>query len=146
EGMLRLTLKALVVGRVRNHPRVGLIMIFGSLSFTALIATFAYTEIFSLGLVFLYFAGLANTIYFVIAMTVLQLRVPEQMRGRVMGIYTITFSLIPLGGMMGGYVASIYDERIAVIVGSGILASIFVLVATTQPVVRNLDGRRLAES
>jgi MFS family permease len=135
-----------IVGRVRNHPRVGLIMIFGSLSFTVLIATFAYTGIFSLGLVFLYFAGLANTIYFVIAMTVLQLRVPEQMRGRIMGIYTITFSLIPLGGMMGGFVASIYDERIAVVVGSSILAAIFVLVAVTQPVVRNLDGRRLAES
>ena len=79
-------------------------------------------------------------------MTVLQLRVPEHMRGRVMGIYTITFSFIPLGGVMGGVVASIYDERIAVALGALILASIFLIIGITQPVIRNLDGTELEKA
>ena len=134
------------MGQVRSHPRVGYIMLGGSLIFTAAIAGFAYAPNFLVALVFLYIAGLANTIYFVVAMTVLQLRVPERMRGRVMGVYTITFSLIPLGALMGGTVASIYDERVAVFVGAVILATIFVIVGVTQPIIRNLDGSKLADS
>jgi MFS family permease len=118
-------------------------MLGGSLTFTAAVIAFAFSPTFYVAIAFLFIGGLANTIFFVVAMTVLQLRVPEQMRGRVMGIYTITFSFIPLGGVMGGVVASIYDERIAVTVGAVILASIFVFVGLTQPMIRNLDGANL---
>ena len=133
----------LVVSRLRKHPRIGYIMLSGSLTFTAAVAAFAYAPSFGLALVSLFIGGLANTIYFVVAMTVLQLRVPEKMRGRVMGIYTITFSLIPLGGLMGGTIASVYDERVAVVTGAAILAAIFVIVGVTQPVIRSLNGTQL---
>jgi MFS family permease len=135
----------LVVARIRNHPKVGYIMLGGSLTFTLAIMGFAFAPNFWIALVFLYVAGLSNTIYFVVAMTVLQLRVPERMRGRVMGVYTITFSLIPLGALMGGAIASIYDEQIAVFVGAAILAAIFIIVGITQPIIRNLDGTQLGD-
>lgn len=135
----------LVVSRVRNHPRVGYIMLGGSLTFTTAVMAFAFAPSFYSALVFLYIGGLANTIYFVVAMTILQLRVPEKMRGRVMGVYTITFSLIPLGGLMGGTIATVYDERVAVVIGAVILAAIFLVVGVTQPVIRSLDGTRLEE-
>ena len=120
-------------------------MLGGSLIFAAAVAAFAFTTSFYLALVVLFIGGLANTIYFVVAMTVLQLRVPEKMRGRVMGVYTITFSLIPLGGLMGGAIASVYDERVAVAIGAAILASIFVIAGITQPTIRLLDGTQLEE-
>ncbi|GIT60074.1 MAG: hypothetical protein Ct9H300mP19_20220 [Dehalococcoidia bacterium] len=69
---------------------------------------------------FLFMGGLANTIFFVVAMTVLQLRVPEHMGGRVMGIYTITFSFIPLGGVWVECCIHL-RERIAVALGALIL-------------------------
>jgi MFS family permease len=136
----------LVVGRVKSHPKIGYIMLGGSLTFTMAIAGFAYAPNFLIAVAFLYIAGLSNTIYFVVAMTVLQLRVPERMRGRVMGVYTITFSLIPLGAVMGGTVASLYDERIAVFLGASILATIFMIVGITQPIIRNIDGSKLVDS
>ena len=136
----------IVVGRLRGSRRIGYIMIMGSLTFTASLIAFAYASNFWLAVFYLYIAGLANTIYFVVAMTVLQLRVPERMRGRVMGVYTITFSLIPLGAVMGGAVASAYDERVAVAIAAAILAGIFLIVGITQPIIRNLDGTKLAES
>ena len=125
-----------VVGRIRGKSNIGYIMLGGSIVFAGAVIAFG----------FLFIGGLANTIFFVVAMTVLQLRVPEHMRGRVMGIYTITFSFIPLGGVMGGVVASIYDERIAVGLGALILASIFLLVGITQPIIRNLDGTDLEKA
>ncbi len=136
----------LIVTRIRNHPRVGYIMLGGSLTFTAAVIAFAFASSFYSALVFLYIGGLANTIFFVVAMTVLQLRVPERMRGRVMGVYTITFSLIPLGGLMAGTVATVYDERVAVTVGAIILATIFLVVGVTQPVIRSLNGTQLEEA
>ena len=135
-----------VVGRVRGSSRIGYIMIAGSLMFTAAVISFGFAPSFYIALVFLFIVGLSNTIFFVVAMTTLQLRVPERMRGRVMGIYTITFSFIPLGGVMGGIIASVYDERIAVAIGAAILASIFVFVGITQPVIRNLNGKNLDEA
>ncbi len=132
-----------VVGRIRNRSDIGYIMLVGSMVFAGAVIAFAFARSFYVSIGFLFIGGLANTIFFVVAMTVLQLRVPEHMRGRVMGIYTITFSFIPLGGVMGGVIASIYDERIAVALGAVILASIFLLVGITQPVIRNLNGTNL---
>tara|TARA_B100000959_G_C14993997_1_gene629283 strand:+ start:6034 stop:7305 length:1272 start_codon:yes stop_codon:yes gene_type:complete len=133
------------VGKVRANPRVGYFMLGGTITFTVAVISFAFSPSFYVALAFLFIGGLSNTIFFVVAMTVLQLRVPEQMRGRVMGIYTITFSFIPLGGVMGGYVASIYDERVAVGIGAAILASIFLFVGITQPMIRNFNGTNLEE-
>ena len=135
-----------VVGRVSGSSLIGYIMIAGSLMFTAAVISFGFAPSFYIALVFLFIGGLSNTIFFVVAMTTLQLRVPERMRGRVMGIYTITFSFIPLGGVMGGIIASVYDERIAVAIGAAILASIFVFVGIAQPVIRNLNGKNLDEA
>ena len=134
------------VGKVRAHPRAGYFMLGGTLTFTAAVISFAFAPSFYVALAFLFLGGLSNTIFFVIAMTILQLRVPERMRGRVMGIYTITFSFIPLGGVMGGIVASVYDERIAITIGAVILASIFLFIGITQPIIRNLDGKNLEEA
>lgn len=134
------------VGKVRAHPRAGYFMLGGTLTFTAAVISFAFVPSFYVALAFLFLGGLSNTIFFVIAMTILQLRVPERMRGRVMGIYTITFSFIPLGGVMGGIVASVYDERIAITIGAVILASIFLFIGITQPIIRNLDGKNLEEA
>ena len=136
----------LVVGRIRANKKIGLIMIGGSVIFSISLAAFAYSTNFFLALFYLYIAGLANTIFFVVAMTVLQLRVPERIRGRVMGVYTITFSLIPLGAVMGGVFATAYDERIAVVIGASILAGIFLIVGLSQPMIRNLDGTKISET
>jgi MFS family permease len=118
----------------------------GTLNLAVGFTSITITHAFLIALVFLFVGGLSNTIFFVVAMTVLQLRVPERMRGRVMGIYTITFSFIPLGGVMGGVIASFYDERIAVAIGAAILASIFVFIGITQPIIRNLNGENLDEA
>ena len=134
------------VGKVRASSRVGYFMLGGTLTFTAAVVAFAFAPSFYVALSCLFVGGLANTIFFVIAMTALQLRVPEQMRGRVMGTYTITFSFIPLGGVMGGYVASVYDERIAVAIGAAILASIFIAIGISQPIIRNLNGSNLEDA
>ncbi|GIT12560.1 MAG: hypothetical protein CM1200mP33_7460 [Chloroflexota bacterium] len=62
---------------------------------------FAFTLInsqnFSLALVFVFIIGLSSSIYMLSAISSIQLNVPHEFRGRIMGIYTITYSIVSLG-------------------------------------------------
>ena len=84
------------------------------------------------------------SMYFVTSMTLMQLAVPDALRGRVMGIYSICFSLVPLGGLLGGVVAAATSPPFAAALNAGVLAAVVVVVAVTQPSIRRLDGRATA--
>ncbi len=53
--------------------------------------------------------------------TLLQLLSPEDMRGRIMGIYAFTFGFTPLGGFLGGVLATMFGAPFAVAVGGGVI-------------------------
>ena len=99
-------------------------------------------------------AGIFNSIFMISTMTAMQVKVPEVLRGRVMGIYSITFSLIPMGGFLGGAIAELSGDitsfispvRIGIAIGAIILGAIVLFVAATQREIRSLNGRDLAES
>ena len=46
----------------------------------------------------------------VCSMSILQLNVPDKLRGRVMGIHTITFSLLSVGALILGLLAELYER------------------------------------
>ena len=85
-------------------------------------------------------AAMCMSMYFVTSMTLMQLSVPDALRGRVMGIYSICFSLIPLGGLLGGVVAAATSPPFAAALNAGVLAVVVAVVAVTQPSLRRLDG------
>jgi DMSO/TMAO reductase YedYZ heme-binding membrane subunit len=57
-----------------------------------------------------------------------------------MGIHGITFSLIPLGALFGGSLASAFTAPIAVAVGAVIVILAVLSVTATQSEIRNLKG------
>jgi MFS family permease len=86
----------------------------------------------------MFFAGTFNSMFLISSMTVLQLRVPVELRGRVMGIYGMTFSLIPVGGLLSGSVAQLVNASFAVALSAAVMLGIMVIVTTIQPVLRQL--------
>ena len=78
-------------------------------------------------------------------MTALQLAVPQQLRGRVMGIYTICYNLLPLGGLFLGAIASRTSILIAVATGCGIYMASVILATLTQRTLRILGRRPIRE-
>ena len=66
--------------------------------------------------------GFCNTFYLTQVSTFLQTHVPDHLRGRVMGIYSLCWNLLPLGGMIGGWLAALVDARFAVLIGGGLVA------------------------
>jgi Na+/melibiose symporter-like transporter len=73
------------------------------------IAAFSITaelfKSFYLAMSLLFVIGIFNSMYRISIMSSLQMLVPDQMRGRVMGFYGMTYSLMPLGGMQATAVA-----------------------------------------
>jgi len=81
--------------------------------------------------------------FLVSSMTVLQLIVPDELRGRVMGIHSITFSLISLGGLVTGVLASTFNAPIAVTIGALLVVTITFLTMIRHREILHLDGRNL---
>jgi MFS family permease len=77
---------------------------------------------------FLLVAGFGMLLFFSTSNTVLQTIVPDDMRGRVMGVWSLVFgAMIPLGGLEAGVVAHWLGTPFALAFGA-IICAISVLV------------------
>lgn len=116
---------ATVAARIR-HRGVALLVGGGSVGF-ALMA-FAVSPWMGLSLGLLLIVGFCNTFYLTQINTILQEEVPNELRGRVMSIFSLCWNLLPLGGLVGAALAAAVDARFAVLAGGGIVAAIALLL------------------
>jgi MFS family permease len=74
--------------------------------FSAALLAISFTKNFTLAFLFLFAAGFGMLLFFSTSNTVLQTIVPDEMRGRVMGVWSLVFgAMIPLGSLEAGAVA-----------------------------------------
>jgi MFS family permease len=76
--------------------------------------------ILSLGLVFA--LGLSSQFYMTSVNQTLQLHLPENLRGRVMGISGLAWEVTPIGGIFAGTIAEFAGAPIAVVIGGALVA------------------------
>jgi len=82
-----------------------------------------------IALAFLFVGGFGMLLFFSTTNTVLQTIVPDDMRGRVMGVWSLIFgAMIPLGSLEAGAVAHWFSTPFALALG-GIVCAISGLVA-----------------
>ena len=126
-------LGTILVGRLQNSPQLGGVMMGGSVLFclslilfalvTGLAADWRFAFALACGCAML--SAVGGSFFLISSMTVMQLAVPDALRGRVMGIHSITFSLIALGGLVLGPLAELFSAPSALLIGVGVvLASI----------------------
>ena len=85
-------------------------------------------------------AAAFNSMYMISSMTVLQLNVPEHLRGRVMGFHGITYSMIPLGGLLAGFIASYSSPPIAIAIGTSLYLLFIIFIIVSQGKIRRISG------
>ena len=138
----------LLVGYFQQSKKLG-IFIFVSAALSGLaVATFAFVAGFLASTEFAYYLAVIalmigsslSSMYMIASMTVLQMNVPDQLRGRVMGIHGITYSLMPLGGLFAGWIATLTSPPIAIFVAIAMYLIIILWIAMRQTEVRNLSG------
>jgi hypothetical protein len=67
------------------------------------------------------------------------MNLPNQLRGRVMGIYGLTWDLMPVGGMIAGTIAEFAGAPIAVGFGGFMVAGMALAVMVCRPNIRRLE-------
>ncbi len=132
----------MLLGSVGNFRQKGLMLIGGAVAFGGGLALFALmTQVypsFILVMGIMFFVGIFNSIYMISIMSSLQMMVPDRMRGRVMGFYGMTWSIMPLGGMQAGWIAEYLGAPIAVIIGGLAVIGFAVGPAMFNSQVRNI--------
>lgn len=79
----------------------GAIMLLGGFGFSVSLIAFAFSPSLWIGAGLLFIAGITSTVFSTITSTFIQSTVPNEMRGRVMSLYTVTLIGLPSLGAMG---------------------------------------------
>ncbi len=122
--------------RLGGHTGRGQLMLVAAAAFGLLIAGFAMSRSFPLSLALLFLGGLASSIYLNLGMTTLQILVPNELRGRVMGVWSLTWVLSALGGLPAGLIAEWFGVQVAVAVGALSVTAFAVTLLVTVPSLR----------
>ena len=95
----------------------------GTWLFSASIACFAFTRSLGPAMLFLALAGFGLLLFFSCANSAVQMSVPDDMRGRVMGIWALAFGgAVPLGGLEAGTMAHYFGAPTTIVFGAVICA------------------------
>ena len=118
---------ALVVAWLGRFKHMGLTLLLVQLTFGLLITAFALSRIVWVSYLLLFCTGAALLIVFSMTASLVQLIVPDHLRGRVVSIYMVAFrGGMPLGSLWGGYAASLSSAP-SVLVVNGCLVSVVAL-------------------
>jgi predicted MFS family arabinose efflux permease len=91
-----------------------------SITYCALLIAFAALPVIWLSVPILLGAGLVGSYAFSGNNAMLQQRMTDDLRGRVMGTYLLTWGLMPLGALWMGQVAESTDIRVATVAGAAL--------------------------
>jgi len=131
---------ALVTGWVTRIRRQGLAVIVAVMVWGAAIVAFGLTSILPLALVFLAIAGWADVISAVLRNTIIQLSVPDRLRGRLAAIQIGVVQGGPrLGDLEAGAVGNAFGNEFSVISGGLACIAGAVLLAGVLPGFRKVE-------
>lgn len=100
--------------------------------------TTAMVQSYVLAMAFMVVIGGSFAVFQVATSTAMNLLVPDEYRGRIMGFRGIMFSLAPLGSLQAGVIASVSNTPLAVGFAGAMLAVIGLLVYVVSPDIRGL--------
>ena len=131
-------LMVVVAASLSKSPRKGFFLISGAVVFGISLILFAYSTNYYWSLAMLFVGGAASTFYMVMVQTTLQALVPDNLRGRVFSIYSLTWSLLPLGALQAGLIADWVNPEFAIAMGGVIVAVFALVIALTSQRIRTI--------
>jgi MFS family permease len=133
------TLGALLVASLPENAHRGRMLTIGNLGFPAVLLLFSISRSFPLSVLLMLLIGINFTWQNALVNTLLQFAAPDEMRGRVMSIYTLTFqTAMRLGGMQAGLVADWVNAPFAVGIGAAFSLIYGAIIALFYPRVRRM--------
>jgi MFS family permease len=115
---------ALAVAWLGKFKRMGLTALVMQVVYGVLIVAFALSRTLALSEALLFCTGVALMMVFSTVTSLVQLIAPDQMRGRVMSIYMLSFrGGMPLGSLVSGWLATVTSAP-TVLIANGVLLTL----------------------
>jgi MFS family permease len=109
-----------------NPPRRGLLLLLGALGYIGCVFAFSQSRHIGLSFALLAIGGVANSFWFVLSTTLIQVLARDDVRGRVLGVWQMASSAAPLGTLPMGVLVALISAQFGVALFTGIA---FVLTA-----------------
>lgn len=132
-------LGSLVLARLGDFGRKGAWMFATCFLWAVCIALFSYADTPFVALPLVAAVGLCSSFFMGVNMSLIQLIVSSEMRGRVMSIMMMTFGLMPIGVIPVGYVAELYGIGLALWISAWCLAGVTLVLVVFFPSLRRIN-------
>jgi len=130
---------ALLVASLPDNARRGWMLTLGNLAFPLALLFFAVSRSFVLSLALMVVTGISFVWQNALANTLLQIVTPDDKRGRVMSLYSLTFQgMMRTGGLQAGLVADRIGAPLSIGIGAAISLAYGLFVAVRFPKVRDM--------
>ena len=134
-ALLAVLVLASVATRLR---RQGVFLVISILILASFLILFSRIKSFPLALITLVAAGVFQMFFLASTNTLLQLTVPDKLRGRVMSLYMLDRGFMPAGALFAGITAHLVGAPATVATMGAIVIVLTLLVAWRVPALRNL--------
>ncbi len=136
---LGIILGALIVASLGDFKHKGSLLLVSFLVWTASLLLFALSHNLWLSIVALLVLGIAQNGVGATTITLMQIRVPPQMRGRVMSLNTLfIMGLRPLGDFPAGALIGLIGGPLTVIISAFLVGGYSLYLLLTRPIIRSL--------
>ncbi|OGD39453.1 MAG: MFS transporter [Candidatus Aminicenantes bacterium RBG_19FT_COMBO_58_17] len=130
---------ALLIASLGRFDFKGRLLNLGTFAFPLLVLAFSLVRWLPLSLAVLIGTGMAVIFIFNLANALVQTLVRDELRGRVMGLYSLTFfGFLPVGALWIGTMAQRFGETAAVLINAGIMLLLCTAIAISVPELRRL--------
>ncbi|MDP2904788.1 MAG: MFS transporter [Candidatus Omnitrophota bacterium] len=122
---------ALILARLGDFKYKGRLLVFSSIAFSLSLIVFGMSKMYWLSLAVLFFTGGFSVLALALSNTLLQIKVPHALRGRLMSFFLLTFAgVMPFGNLIAGSVAQAWGAAFVVTASGVVCATIFIIINT----------------
>ena len=128
---------AFIIAALPNRTMRGRLLTVGNLIFPLALVGFSFSKSFIFSAALLLLVGVSFVLQNALANIILQIITPDEVRGRVMSFYTLTFqTMMRLGGLQAGFMADGIGASLSVGIGAIISLIYGLFIAFRFPFLR----------
>jgi MFS family permease len=131
-----------VSASLSRFERRGMIQLVSLLLTSLSLIGFAFSPTLWAAIGFFAASGFFEMIYITSNQTLLQLSIPDELRGRVTGIVALSSGMMPVGALIAGIGADLFGPRMITLILSGIAGAIAIIVFIASPTIRDYQLSR----
>jgi MFS family permease len=134
---LGITIGSLAAGALPHALNKGKLVIVTMIVWSAILLVFAVSRLFPVSMFILVVAGAAQGMSIALILSLLLAWSPDEMRGRVSGVYAFTISTLLLGNLLTGAGSSLWSAPVMMVINGSVSGVITILIAIWAKALRH---------